>query len=35
MDGRKIRILNIIDEYTYECLSSISRRRWRNNDMIE
>jgi len=35
MDGRKIRILNIIDEYTRECLASIPRRGWRNNDVIE
>ena len=34
-DGRKIRILNIIDEYTRECLASIPRRSWRNNDVIE
>jgi len=35
MDGRKIRFLNIIDEFTHECLASIPRRRWRNNDIIE
>ena len=35
MDGRKIRILNIIDECTHECLASIPRRSWRNNDVIE
>jgi len=35
MDGRKIRFLNIIDEYTRECLASIPRRSWRNNDVIE
>jgi len=34
-DGRKIRILNIIDEYTRECLASYPRRSWRNNDIIE
>lgn len=35
MNGRKIRILNIIDEKTKECLASIPRRSWRGNDMIE
>ncbi len=35
MDGRKIRFLNIIDEYTRECLGSIPRRSWRNCDVIE
>jgi len=35
VDGRKIRFLNIIDEYTRECLASIPRRSWRNNDVIE
>lgn len=35
MDGRKIKFLNIIDEYTHECLVSIPRRSWRNNDIIE
>lgn len=35
MDGRKIRILNIIDEHTHECLAAIARRSWRNNDVIE
>jgi putative transposase len=34
-NGRKIRFLNIIDEYTHECLASIPRRSWRNNDIIE
>jgi transposase InsO family protein len=34
-NGKKIRILNIIDEHTHECLSSIPRRSWRNNDIIE
>ena len=33
-NGKKIRILNIIDEYTHECLASIPRRSWRNNDVI-
>lgn len=35
MDHRKIRFLNIIDEYTHECLASVPRRSWRNNDVIE
>lgn len=35
MDGRQIRFLNIIDEYTHECLASVPRRNWRNNDVIE
>ena len=34
-NGKKIRILNILDEYTHECLASIPRRSWRNNDVIE
>jgi len=34
-NGKKIRILNIIDEHTHECLESIPRRSWRNNDIIE
>jgi len=34
-NGKKIRILNIIDEYTRECLASVPRRSWRNNDVIE
>jgi len=35
LDGRKLRFLNIIDEYTRECLASIPRRSWRGNDVIE
>ena len=35
MDGKKIRFLNIIDEYKHECLASIPRRSWRGNDVIE
>lgn len=35
MDGRKLRWLNIIDEYTRECLFSAPRRSWRSNDVIE
>lgn len=34
-NGKKIRFLNIIDEYTHECLASVPRRSWRNNDIIE
>ena len=34
-NGRKIRILNIIDEHTRECLASVPRRSWKNNDVIE
>ena len=35
INGRKIRWLNIIDEYTRECLGSIPRYTWRNTDVIE
>jgi len=35
MDGKKIRFLNIIDEHEHKCLTSIPRRSWRNNDVIE
>jgi transposase InsO family protein len=35
MNGKKIRFLNIIDEFSRECLASIPRRSWRNNDVIE
>jgi len=35
MNGKKIRFLNIIDEFRHECLASIPRRSWRNNDVIE
>ena len=34
-NGRKIRFLNVIDEYSRECLASVPRRSWRNNDVIE
>ena len=34
-NGRKIRFLNVLDEYTHECLASVPRRSWRNNDVIE
>lgn len=33
-DGRKFRILNIIDEYTKECLASFVARRIRSQDVI-
>lgn len=33
-DGRKFKILNIIDEYTRECLASIVARRIRSQDVI-
>ena len=35
MNSKKIRFLNIIDEYTHECLASIPKRSWRGNDVIE
>lgn len=34
-NGRKVRWLNIIDEYTRECLASIPRRHWKHTDIIE
>lgn len=34
-NGRKIRWLNVIDEYTRECLASIPRRSWKHQDIIE
>lgn len=34
-NGKKIRFLNIIDEYSRECLGSIPRRNWRHSDIIE
>jgi len=34
-NGRKVRWLNIIDEYTRECLASIPKRKWRHEDIIE
>jgi putative transposase len=33
-NGRKVRWLNIIDEYTRECLTSLPRRRWKHTDVI-
>ena len=35
VDGKKIRFLNIIDEFTRECLASIPRRKWRHTDIID
>ena len=35
VNGQKIRILNIIDEYTRECLASIPSRSWKNMAVIE
>jgi transposase InsO family protein len=35
MNGKKIRFLNIIDEFSRECLASVPRRSWRSNDVIE
>ena len=34
-NGRQVRWLNIIDEYTRECLASIPQRSWRHNDVID
>jgi len=34
-DGRTIRFLNIIDEHERECLASIPRGSWKDNDVIE
>jgi len=34
-NGRKIRFLNVIDEYSRRCLASAPRSRWRENDVIE
>ena len=34
-NGRKVRWLNIIDEYSRECLESIPRRSWRHQNIIE
>jgi transposase InsO family protein len=35
MNGKKVRFLNIIDEFTRECLASVPRRSWRGTDVIE
>lgn len=34
-NGRKVRWLNIIDEYTRECLASLPRRRWKHTDVLK
>lgn len=34
-NGKKLRWLNIIDEYTRECLASIPARSWRGSAVIE
>jgi transposase InsO family protein len=34
-NGKKIRFLNIIDEFSRECLASVPRRSWKGNDVIE
>ena len=34
-NGRRVRWLNIIDEYSRECLASIPRRSWRHQNVIE
>ena len=34
-NSKKVRFLNIIDEHSKECLASIPKRSWRNNDIIE
>lgn len=35
IDGKKIRFLNILDEYTRECLASIPKRKWKHTEIIE
>jgi len=35
VDGRKIRFLNIIDEYSHRCIASIPRRTWRGPAVAE
>ena len=34
-NGRKVRWLNIIDEYTRECLASIPKKKWKHTQIIE
>ena len=34
-NGKKVRWLNIIDEYTRECLASVPARSWKSNKVIE
>ena len=33
-NGKKVRWLNIIDEYTRECLASLPRRHWKHTDVM-
>ena len=33
-DGRKLKILNVVDEFTRECLLSLVKRRIRSQDVI-
>ena len=35
ISGRKLRWLNIIDEYTHECLFSMPKKHWKSNDVID
>lgn len=35
MNGKKIRWLNIIDEYSRECIASVPKYNWSGNTMIE
>ena len=35
MNGQKFRFLNIIDEYTKECLTSLPRRSWQGPAVME
>ena len=35
MNGRKLRWLNIIDEFSRECIASIPRKSWKSAEMIE
>ena len=34
-NGRKVRWLNIIDEFTRECLASIPKRKWQHMQIVE
>lgn len=35
INGKRLRFLNIIDEYDRKCLACVPRRSWRNQDVIE
>ena len=35
MDGKAIRILNIVDEYSRECLASVCARRFKSRDVLD